>query len=276
MVTASTHGDLVDHNFTLALSYSHNFDRVCDANNSAVTEPLDLRPLNSSAGCFQSGHPDLATHHLNIDSFEPSLTWTMTPRLVVQGGGTIQILDGFQANPYRSVALGSEGHTPQEHLPNLRQRYAVFARLAYAFPELRASGLLMARAYRDTWSVQAASAEASLNKYLVGNVLLVGLRTRFHIQQGAAFYRDAMGYRLLGPPGQYWTGDRELSPMSNYLAGAKLALLRRPEQEHSSFFVEMEFDAKAEVLFYHLDSSNAPNADRHYAGIIQGAFAARF
>src|SRR5207244_3364636 len=35
-VSASTRSDLVDHNFTLALAYTHNFDSVCDANNQAV------------------------------------------------------------------------------------------------------------------------------------------------------------------------------------------------------------------------------------------------
>ena len=58
----------------------------------------------------------------------------MTPRLVLQGGGTIQILDGFQSNPYRRVLVGSQRRTPQEHEPTYRQRYAVFARGAYALP----------------------------------------------------------------------------------------------------------------------------------------------
>jgi len=275
MVSASTHSDLVEHNFTLALSYAHNFDRVCDANNSAAVEPLDLRPLLSSEHCFDPTMPDVVTHHLAIDTFEPSLTWTMTPRLVVQGGGTIQILEGFQSNPYRSVLVGSQHHTPQEHLPDLRQRYALFGRLAYSFPQIRASGLLMARAYRDSWAVQSATGEAALNKYF-GNALLITVRSRYHFQQGASFYRDAVGYRTLGPAGQYWTGDRELSPMSNYLFGGKLALLRRPQQERSSWFVEMELDAKAELLIYRLGSADAPNADRHFAGIIQGAFSMRF
>ena len=97
----------------------------------------DLRPLTSSANCFKSS-PNVVTQPLAIDAVETSLSWTMTPRLVVQGGGTIQILDGFQSNPYRSVAIG-QVREPQEHEPNYRQRYAVFARAAYAFPQWRAS-----------------------------------------------------------------------------------------------------------------------------------------
>ena len=81
---------------------------------------------------------------------------------------------------------------------------------------------------------------------------------------------------MFGPPGQYWTGDRELSPMGNYLLGGKLAFFRRPQQERSSWFVEMELGAKYELLLYQLASLFAPNADRTFAHIVQGAFALRF
>src|SRR5262249_18671705 len=161
--------------------YTHNFDSVCDANNQAVAaQPLDLRPLTSSEHCFDSSQTDVTSHRLHIDSFEPSLTWTMTPRLVGQGGGTGQVLAGVQSNPYRSGPLASQNRTPQEHLPQSRQRYALFSRLPYAFPDARASGVLMARVYRDSWAVQSATAEAVLNKYL-GQAFLFSLVNRYHI-----------------------------------------------------------------------------------------------
>ena len=58
--------------------------------------------------------------------------------------------------------------------------------------------------------------------------MLLSLRGHYHIQSGASFYRDGHEYRDRGPAGQYWTGDRELSPMSNYLGGGRMAFLRRP------------------------------------------------
>jgi len=275
VLSASTHHDLYEHNFTLALAYSHNWDRVCDANNAAAAgQPLNLVALSSSEGCF-SNTPGLVTQKLNIDTFEPSLSWTMTPRLVVQLGATIQILDGFQANPYRKVLVGSQNRTPQEHLPQFRQRYALFSRLAYALPELRSSVLAMVRGYDDSWAVRALTADVVGNKYL-GQSMLLSMRAHYHIQGGASFYRDATGYRVFGPPGQYWTGDRELSPMGNYLLGGKIAFFRRPQQERSSWFVEMELGAKYELLLYRPESPTAPNADRTYAHIVQGAFAMRF
>lgn len=123
--------------------------------------------------------------------------------------------------------------------------------------------------------MQAATADLVVNKYITQSALL-SLRGHYHLQSGASFYRDGEGYRTKGPAGQYWTGDRELSPMSNYLIGGRLAFLRKPRQERSSWFVEMEADVKYELLLYQLDSVNAPNYDRTYAHIVQGSFAMRF
>ena len=54
-LSATARDDLYDHNFTLVLSYSHNWDSVCDYNNSAAVTSADLRPLTSSANCFNIG-----------------------------------------------------------------------------------------------------------------------------------------------------------------------------------------------------------------------------
>lgn len=273
VISGTTHHDLYEHNFTLALAYSHNFDTVCDADNTATAGlPLDRIALMSSSGCFTST-PGFVTHSLNIDTFEPSLSWTMTPRLVIQGGATIQILQGFQSNPYRKVMIASR--TPQEHEPDNRQRYALFARLAYAFPELRASALAMVRGYDDSWAVRAVTADLTGTKYVGQNFLFSG-RAHYHLQGGASFYRDAIGYQRLGPPGQYWTGDRELSPMGNYLFGGKLAYFRRPQTERTTWFVEIELGVKYEFLHYQPESQYGPNPDRKFAHILQGAAAMRF
>ena len=226
-VTVNTRSDILDHAFTLSLSYTHNFDDVCDEDNvETAGNPLDRRALTSSASCFKNTG-ETVTHRLDIDTLEPSVTWAVTPRLLVQGGGTIQVLDGFQANPYRRVELGSAGRTPQESLPGLRQRYAVFARGALAIPSIRASLLGSVRLYRDTWAVQAASAELLATQY-VFKFLLLSARGRVHAQQGASFYRDAQDYRIHGPNSAYWTGDRELSPMQNLLLGGKSRIYASP------------------------------------------------
>ncbi len=274
-LTVVTRSDILDHAFTLGLGYTHNFDSVCDQNNpDAAGGPLQRLALVTSENCFK-GTPEVATRRLHIDSLEPSVTWAATPRLLLQGGGTVQIMDGFQANPYRRVELGSAGRTPQESLPTFRQRYAVFGRAAYAFPRSHTSLQTTVRVYRDTWAVEALTAEILIHQYLA-KFLLLSVRGRMHAQRGASFYLDAEGYRLFGPNGQYWTGDRELSPMRNILIGGKLAYLRIPESQGSSFFREIEVALKWEGLFYSLHSALAPNADRKLALIWQAALSLRF
>jgi len=52
--------------------------------------------------------------------------------------------------------------------------------------------------------------------------------------------------------------------------------VRRPGQERSAWFSELEFSAKFDALFYRLESSDAPNFDRKVAYIGQTSFALRF
>jgi hypothetical protein len=273
-ISAAAHADFLERNFTLGFAYTRNFDSACDQNNEAAPGPLDLQPLTSSAHCFKTGEGDVVTHSIAVHTFEPSLVWTATPRLLLQAGGTLQVNDGFQSNPYRKVVVGSEGRTPQEHVPDLRQRFALFTRARYALPELRAAVSAMGRLYRDTWDVRAVTAEAELSKYL-GTQLIVSLRGRYHIQSGAIFFRLPDRYRTLGPVGKYWTGDRELAPLHTFLGGAKLTYLRRPDRDRRSWLEEWEINVKLDAVFYYAPPG-APNADRSGAYIAQLGLAFRF
>lgn len=273
-VTALARGDFLDRNFTLGLAYTRNFDSVCDAANLGAIDAIDRKPLGTSDRCFQSNQIETTTRRLDIHTFEPSLVWTATPRLLLQGGVTLQILDGFQSNPYRAVLIGSQGRAPQEHLPDLRQRYATFLRANYALPAIRSSVALLGRAYRDTWDLRAVTGEVLLQKYLATSVL-VSLRGRYHVQSAASFALTGREYVQNGPPGAYWTGDRELGAMRTILGGLKLAYLRTREQRPDAFFDEVEVSVKAEGLFYSVDP-DAPNSDRNAGLLFQAGLSARF
>lgn len=257
-LSAAARGDFLERNFTLSLAYTRNFDQVCDQNNQNAQGPLELLPLASSENCFKTAAEDVVRRDVATHTFEPALVWTATPRLLVQGGGTLQVIDGFQSSPYRRVFVGSQGRSPQEHVPTLRQRYALFGRARMALPELRAAASVMARAYRDTWDVRAATAEAEWRQYL-GPSIIAGLHGRYHLQGGAIFYRSATGYRTLGPVGQYWTGDRELAPMRTALGGASLAYLRRPQGP--TWYEEIEVNVKFDLMKYMVDEGG-PSSDR--------------
>ena len=139
-LSVAARGDFLERNFTLGLAYTRNFDQVCDQANGLAQSLLDLRPLGTSDGCFQAVSTTLTARRLSIDTFEPSLSWTATPLLLLSLGSTLQILDGFQSNPYRAVRLGPEGREPQERLPQHRQRYALFVRAHQAVPAAAGGG----------------------------------------------------------------------------------------------------------------------------------------
>ncbi len=272
-LSVAARGDFLERNFTLGLAYTRNFDQVCDQANDLAQSLLDLRPLGTSEGCFQAS-PELATRALSIDTFEPSLSWTATPLLLLTLGSTLQILDGFQSNPYRAVRLGPEGREPQERLPQHRQRFALFARAHQAVPPLRAAARVAARLYRDTWNVAAASADAEWLQYF-GSALLAGVRGRYHKQSGALFFRTGQDYRTRGPAGEYWTGDRELAPLSNYLVGAKVAYIKQPPPERRSWLGELEIHARVDFLFYRSEPG-APGSDRTRAQVVAAGASLRF
>jgi hypothetical protein len=229
-------------------------------------------PLATSENCFKVDAQDVVTHKVATHTFEPSLVWTATPRLLVQGGGTLQVVDGFQSSPYRAVYVGQQGRAAQEHVPTLRQRYALFGRARLAVPELRGAVSALARAYRDTWDVRAATGEVELLEYL-GPSVIIGAHGRAHFQSGAIFFRTATQYRTLGPVGQYWTGDRELSPLRSYLGGLSLAFLKRPQSK--TWFEEFEVNAKFDLIKYD-NEPNGPNSDRTGAITAMAGAALRF
>src|SRR5262249_15809122 len=149
--------------------------------------------------------------------------------------------DGFQSSPYRSVLVGNQHRTPQESEPLHRQRYAAFVRAAYAMPAARAALSFLGRGYRDTWDVRAATGELDLQQYL-GTWLPLRVRGRYRQQSGAVFYRTGDDYRSKGPAGQYWTGDRELSPLHTILFGGRVSYLATGSEGRPVLSVFQEID----------------------------------
>ena len=259
-VSAST--DLFNRNTQIALDYTHNFDRVCDASNSQTEELVELRPLDNSEDCFKDSDIT-ATRKLNIDSMQLSLTQTATPWLVLQFGVHGQVLHGFQANPYRAVQLGNAA--VQEHVPDARNRIAGFARAKFALKPIRGSIDVDVRGYADSWALEAISVEGGWNQYLA-RPLILRIRARWHYQDSALFYRDGNQYASGGPVGSYWTGDRELSALMNTTAGLKITYLwRARDKPFLRFIDQIGFSAKSDVLFYRSLTDNpsfSPNAER--------------
>jgi hypothetical protein len=221
-IHVNARSDVLQHNTQLELSYARNFDTICDrVQSDRETSPTRWVALEDSSGCFTSD-PTRTTHDIAIDTFEASWGQSWTPVLASQLTYTAQLVDGFQSDPYRSVVLG-EGLKAQEHVPNLRAREAVTARLAWYARPIKTAFRLSLRGYYDTWAIQSGTAELEVEKPL-GETVRVLARARLYRQSGALFWSDDYtgGQPPLGPKGQYWTGDREESPFWSWLVELRL------------------------------------------------------
>jgi hypothetical protein len=222
--------DVLQHNTQFELSYARNFDSVCNrVQPGSETSPTRWIALENSVGCF-TDDPTRTTLPVDIDTYEASWAQSWTPVLATQLTYTAQLLDGFQADPYRSVVLG-DGVKAQEHEPTNRAREAATLRVAWYLRPIRAALRLSLRAYYDTWAIKSGTAELEFEKSL-GESVRVMLRGRLYKQTGAVFWSDDYtgGAPPLGPRGQYWTGDRELSPFWSWLAGARIVWTDAPTE----------------------------------------------
>lgn len=264
-VDAGAKVDLWGKNTTFKLGYSHNFDSVCNADNRGAA-PLDRRALTSSKGCFDSKTMGIVEESLAIDSYAASWTQVLSPILVSDLSIGLQVLDGFQSNPYRLVRLFSGTVEAQESDPTQRQRLAIQGRLRIAVKRAKAALGMLGRYYNDTWGIQSGTAELTWEQYLAPQ-LLVRLRGRFYQQSRAVFYRDAgelNSYEAVGPVGQYFTGDRELAPFRDYLAGLKLSYLKTADERGKigRVFESLDVSLKADFIKYEALTPLPPNIDR--------------
>jgi hypothetical protein len=159
---------------------------------------------------------ELEQRDLSQHTFQGAWTQHWTGIFSTQLTATAQLLDGFQANPYRAVRIGRA--SAQEHHPDERARFAAGLGARVWIEPLAGALQPQLRAYRDTWDVRSFSAELGYEQTIGAGLRLRG-RGRYYVQGGAAFYSDDY---VLAPRGQYFTGDRELSPMRSALLGAQV------------------------------------------------------
>jgi hypothetical protein len=231
----------------LTLAYGRGFDRVCTTNFAASDSPSVKAPLDSSKGCFTKA-VDRASRKLDLDNFQTGWTQTWTPlfatQLVLYGA----LQHGFLENPYRGVVIAPAGDQALENHPDNRLRLAVALRGKYYLRSIKTAFSLAVRLYRDTWDIFGQTYELEAERYLLPDLRLM-LHGRYYTQTGALFWSDDYtgGEPQAGPRGQYWTGDRELSPLSSYLVGARLVLKRNGEPANRIAHVMLGFETSLSV-----------------------------
>ena len=254
IAAAAGNVDLPGKNTNLALSYTHNFDHVCDRDNEMATA-LERRALTGVDPCEKTSvllvedtEGMTAWRDLDIDTAQATLTQNVSPTLVAQASLYGQVLRGFQANPYRRVRVA--GVEPQESVPEVRGRAALMLQANKFLEGIRGTVHGSARGYSDTWGVNSVALEMAYSQYL-GDSLLVRGRGRIYQQSEATFFKDAFYYDTTGPAGEYFTGDRELAPIRNIMTGVKLSYIGVNQEGGNvwGLFDEVQLDLKGDVLF---------------------------
>lgn len=245
--------DAFDRASRIDVGLSVAFDEICDARQSSALA-VDRQKLGSSEGCFGG---DRATRELTTGTLDLAWSQAVRPDLVLALRLSGQRSDGFQSSPYREVWLGP--WAAQEHHPSLRHRGSASLEARLALPAIASVLLVRARGYADDWGMTAASAEAALDVAL-GAGVRVGGRVRAYTQSGVAFYSDDYALR---PRGQYFTGDRELSPMTSVLGGARASFRvteALPIDGLSGLVVSLAADvSRAEYPSFHYGRTAVPD-----------------
>ncbi len=226
--SVSAGADFFQKNTQIDLSYARGFDRVCTSEFSSTVPPSSRQALDSSTGCFSSAADNRATRDVELDNFQVAWTQSWTPVFTTQAVLTGQLQNGFLENPYRSVVIAPSGEAALENHPENRARGALTLHGRYFIRSWRAALGVSVRGYHDTWDLWAGTYELSLERHFTPWLRVLG-RARFHQQSGVLFWSDDYtgGEPQTGPRGQYWTGDRELSPLLSYSAGARAVATTR-------------------------------------------------
>jgi hypothetical protein len=253
-ISVSGTTDFFQRNTELTAAYAHGFDSVCNLRQLGLAATLRQR-LDSSVGCF-SDDPRVISDSISLDNVQLSWTQSWTPVLITQLALTGSIQHGFLGNPYRDVVIGPTGQTAQEHHPENRARGAATLKLKYYVKGLQSMFGFGVRGYADSWEVVSQAYELEAERYVLP-WLRARVHGRYYAQSEALFWSDDYtgGEPLYGARGQYWSGDRELSPLKNILIGGRLLGNWRSDQQGRIMGMLLSFSAgfSVDIIKTYLD-----------------------
>lgn len=252
-------------NTEIVLGYGRGFDQVCTTDYAGSDAPSVRLPLDSSEGCFKGGD-NRATRDVDLDNFQAGWTQTWTPVFATQLVAYAALQHGFLENPYRAVVIAPAGDDALENHPDNRLRLAAALTGKYYLRPLKLALTAGARIYRDTWDIFGQTYELEAERYVLPDLRLM-VRGRYYRQTEALFWSDDYtgGEPEDGPRGQYWTGDRELSPLQSYLLGGRIVFRKdgAPGKRIAKVLLSFETSISFDMFKTHLDEftwgGKAPN-----------------
>jgi hypothetical protein len=83
----------------------------------------------------------------------------------------------------------------------------------------------------------------------MGKSLLLRIYGRLYQQSAATFFKDAFYYQTESTAGEYFTGDRELSPVRNATIGGKLTVITIGEDKPVlGLFDKLQLNVKGDIM----------------------------
>lgn len=213
---------------TLAGGYRYSAENDYWSHGGVGTLTLDLAQKNTTLVFSGFGSSDQVGRSGDRYFREPqssvggrvSLTQVLDAKTLMQLSWETTHVDGYQASPYRFVAIGGNGtcrgSSPQkptplclpEVVPDQRWRSAAVARARRALGSKVSVGLEY-RFYFDDWGLTSHTLTPDL-RVLITEHGVISLSYRYYTQDDAAFYRP----RYFAPTRLgYITRDRELSAL---------------------------------------------------------------
>ncbi len=248
-------------------SLSSEPDYLAYAAGASITRDLDRRNV-SLVLSYGYGHDTIGragtpfsvySHAFDHHGVDAGVT-LMLDRLTVLAVAADVILErGDQSKPYRYIPVFAPGVAPSvpagatlqqvtaaqpvsrviERLPLARDRFVISARLARRLT--RATARVEGAAYADSWDMKAFTGDARLLLDLDRRWSL-GAHLRYYVQSPVSFCRLA----YVGSPESVpalRTGDRELGPLMNVTAGARVRCELGPPSRTDAWVLVSAIDA---------------------------------
>jgi hypothetical protein len=218
-------------NVTVSGGYRYSTENDYWSNGGIGTLTFDLASNNTTLAIAAFGSRDTVGRAKDPGFKEPqssiggrlSLTQVIDPQSLVQVSWETTSVSGYQASPYRFVAIGNDGTcagTPNSNLPprdgcgpevvpDERFRHAAVARTRRALGDHVSIGLEY-RYYFDNWGVQSHTIMPDV-ALLITEANTLGLDYRYYTQSEAEFYKPR--YLEAADELRFRTRDRELSTL---------------------------------------------------------------
>jgi len=211
---ARLEADVAQKNATIALGGGISSDTVTNAGaQSPMGGPLIQCDVNSPATATECS---LTSYGAFV-----SVSQILAKNALVAASYDLSYLDGYQANPYRTV-ITAGGLVPEVH-PNQRWRQAWAASAKYYLEGSHTTLIGAYRYYHDSWHIRAHTPELRIIQE-VGKLADASIRYRYYHQSASYFFENR--YPMLDMNTvNYVTDDPKMSAYSGHTMEAKLGVL---------------------------------------------------